>query len=537
MRGMELLTSAHALAAEAHDPGQKLLYTGISVLLTAFAGIMSGLTLGLMSMDAVDLEVLIRSGTDTEKWHAQRIIPVVKRQHLLLVTLLLCNAAAMEALPLFIDKLTDPVTAIVLSVTVVLAFGEVLPQAVCSRYGLAVGSYSAWLVRILMIVCWPIAWPISKLLDYLLGADHSALFRKGQLKALVDIHSAQSGMGGYLTPDEVTVIRGALDLTAKKARQAMTPLDKVFMLAADTVLDGESLARILRMGHSRVPVHRPDNRTDLLGVVLVKELVLLDPDDRVRLDSMRIRPVPFLGTDTPMYDLLRLFQTGRSHMVFLRKPLPHEEAGQDNPSTDINVVSGTGANAHPGPAGTVAVTLESTLPASDDEEEEIIWSEYERHAQPGDIVGLITVEDIIEELIGTEIVDETDTHVDNERREPVNAKALAKRLPESLRQALKMERATSVRPRSNRQVQAVMSRGNSGMGLPDGTSHAAALAAKDSHMLRRASTGKEPVRGSRQLKRSYTDGSDQLQAPLLSDEEPDSNYANGDIGVDRPSTA
>lgn len=43
----------------------------------------------------------------------------------------------------------------------------------------------------------------------------------------VDIHSAQSGMGGYLTPDEVTVIRGALDLTSKRARQAMTPLDKV----------------------------------------------------------------------------------------------------------------------------------------------------------------------------------------------------------------------------------------------------------------------------------------------------------------------
>lgn len=53
-------------------------------------------------------------------------------------------------------------------------------------------------------------------------------------------------------------------------------------------------------------------------------------------------------------------------MVFLRKPLPHEEVGQDNPSTDINVHSGTGANAHPGPAGTVAVTLQSTLPASDD---------------------------------------------------------------------------------------------------------------------------------------------------------------------------
>ena len=56
---------------------------------------------------------------------------------------------------------------------------------------------------------------------------------------------------------------------------------QVFMLPADTVLDGESLARVLRMGHSRVPVHQPGDRTNLLGVVLVKELVLLDPDDRV----------------------------------------------------------------------------------------------------------------------------------------------------------------------------------------------------------------------------------------------------------------
>jgi hypothetical protein len=43
------------------------------------------------------------------------------------------------------------------------------PQAVCSRYGLAVGSYSSWLVRILMIVCWPIgAHPLCVLLSALI---------------------------------------------------------------------------------------------------------------------------------------------------------------------------------------------------------------------------------------------------------------------------------------------------------------------------------------------------------------------------------
>ncbi len=53
---------------------------------------------------AVDLEVLKRSGSDSEKRHAVRIMPVIEKQHLLLVTLLLVNAAAMEALPIFIDK-------------------------------------------------------------------------------------------------------------------------------------------------------------------------------------------------------------------------------------------------------------------------------------------------------------------------------------------------------------------------------------------------------------------------------------------------
>ncbi|XP_074317555.1 uncharacterized protein LOC141653625 isoform X2 [Silene latifolia] len=38
----------------------------------------------------------------------------------------------------------------------------VIPEPNCSRYGLAVGTHFAWLVRLLMIVCYPIAYPIGK---------------------------------------------------------------------------------------------------------------------------------------------------------------------------------------------------------------------------------------------------------------------------------------------------------------------------------------------------------------------------------------
>nr|DAD19424.1 TPA_asm: hypothetical protein HUJ06_020887 [Nelumbo nucifera] len=165
-------------------------YAGISCILVLFGGIMSGLTLGLMSLGHVELEILQRSGTSTEKKQAAAILPVVQKQHQLLVTLLLCNACAMEALPIYLDKIFNPVVAVVLSVTFVLAFGEVIPQAICTRYGLAVGANFVWLVRILMIICYPISYPIGKVLDWVLG-HNEALFRRAQLKALVSIHSQE----------------------------------------------------------------------------------------------------------------------------------------------------------------------------------------------------------------------------------------------------------------------------------------------------------------------------------------------------------
>ena len=67
-------------------------------------------------------------------------------------------------------------------------FDQIMPQSVCSRYGLAIGSAVTPFVRVLLWVCFPVAYPISKLLDYLLGHGHVALFRRAELKTLVDMH-------------------------------------------------------------------------------------------------------------------------------------------------------------------------------------------------------------------------------------------------------------------------------------------------------------------------------------------------------------
>eukprot|EP00898_Chlorokybus_atmophyticus_P008551 jgi/Chlat1/8698/Chrsp88S08081 len=277
---------------ETHNIGELLTLLAIALALVSFGGLMSGLTLGLLSLDDVDLEVVRRSGTPMEQKYAAAVLPLVEQQHLLLVTLLLCNAAAMEALPLVLDRIVDPVTAVVLSVTLVLVFGEVLPQAVCSRHGMAIGAKSAWLVRVLMLVCYPVAYP-----------------------AFVDVHDEIAGHGGELTHDEAMIIGGVLGMIEKSVRAIMTPLDKTFMLAEDAVLDSDTLITVMHKGFSRIPVHAAGTRERIIGLLLVKNLIMVDPNKSLPLKAIPLRDLPVIRADTMMSDMLNHFRIGRSHLT------------------------------------------------------------------------------------------------------------------------------------------------------------------------------------------------------------------------------
>jgi len=308
-----------------HDLQTNILLVTICLTLVLLSGLFSGLTLGLMSLDTLDMEVLLRSGSPSEQRQAKKILPIISNEHFLLVTLLMCNACTMEALPIFLDALASPVTAVLLSVTAVLFFGEIIPQSICSRFGLAIGAHCAPFVRALMMICSPVAWPLGKIIDFLLGSEHHVLYRRRQLKELVQVHAEEEGLGGKLTKEETDIITGALDLTNKVALKSMTPLHKVFMISTDDVLDTPTLVRILASGHSRVPVHRANDRKDVVGIILVKELLqyrLCGQD--VPVSMIRLRSIPRLSGAIPMYDLLRLFQTGRTHIAMLTQPSDSE---------------------------------------------------------------------------------------------------------------------------------------------------------------------------------------------------------------------
>ena len=96
----------------------------------------------------------------------------------MLVTLLLSNATAMEALPIFIDRLVPSLWAVIISVTAVLFFGEIIPQAICiGPQQLLIAEKVAALVKLQMWVLAPICYPISKILDRWLGEHDLTRFK------------------------------------------------------------------------------------------------------------------------------------------------------------------------------------------------------------------------------------------------------------------------------------------------------------------------------------------------------------------------
>ncbi|KAH9765298.1 DUF21 domain-containing protein [Citrus sinensis] len=391
-------------------------YAGISCVLVLFAGIMSGLTLGLMSLGLVELEILQRSGTPSEKKQAVQLLATANG----------FDACHVQALPIYLDKLFNQYVAIILSVTFVLFFGEVIPQAICTRYGLAVGANFVWLVRILMIICYPIAYPIGKILDWVLG-HNEALFRRAQLKALVTIHSQEAGKGGELTHDETTIISGALDLTEKTAEEAMTPIESTFSLDVNSKLDWEAMGKILARGHSRV-----------------KSLLTVRPETETPVSAVSIRRIPRVPSDMPLYDILNEFQKGSSHMAAVvkakgksktlppmtdgKKPKLNEAKGGDcdltapllskqDEKTESVVVDVDR------PLSSGSMNRLSSSQRSDSTTNGLIYASED--IEDGEVIGIITLEDVFEELLQEEIVDETDEYVDVHKRIRVAAAAAA----------------------------------------------------------------------------------------------------------------
>ena len=69
----------------------------------------------------------------------------------------------------------------------IVIFGEIVPQAICSRHGLAVGARTVYITKLFMIITAPLSYPISLLLDRILGKEIGNVYNRERLKELIKV--------------------------------------------------------------------------------------------------------------------------------------------------------------------------------------------------------------------------------------------------------------------------------------------------------------------------------------------------------------
>jgi len=328
------------------------------------SGMFSGLNLGLMSLDRTELQILVNSGSEKERSYATSILPVRIHGNFLLCSILLGNVLVNNSLTIVLDSLLDGggAIAVVFATLAIVIFGEIIPQALCSRHGLAIGARTIWLMKFFMFLTSPLSYPLSKLLDYLLGAELGTVYNKQKLMELLKV---TDGMND-LDKDEVDMVTGALVLSKKNVKDVMTKLEDCYMLPLDKHLDFETVSEIKSQGYSRIPVYKQE-KENVVYILLAKDLLFLDTEDEKTVEEVCkfYENAPnFVYDDTVLTDMFNEFKTGdKGHMAIVQAI---NNEGEGDPFYQT--------------------------------------------------IGLVTLEDIIEEIIQSEIVDETDVVTDNKSK-------------------------------------------------------------------------------------------------------------------------
>ncbi|GAA5965155.1 hypothetical protein JCM8115_006683 [Rhodotorula mucilaginosa] len=276
-----------------------------SVVFVLLGGVFSGLSLGLMGLDSMNLQVLAASGPPKDRKDAQRVLSLLSHgRHFVLVCLLLSNVIVNETLPVFLDSLTGGggLIAVLISSASIVIFGEILPQALCSQHGLRIGARCTGFVKALMIVEAPVCWPTAKLLDLLLGSHTTHYYRREELGALVDLHATS----GAMSQVESELVGGVLRLQGQRVEECMRK--DVYTVGDMIRVCDVDLKKLLASGQTYIPVLHTsldyekevkDAEASYAGYIKATELVsaLANPNELVR--SLPLHSFVQVATTTP----------------------------------------------------------------------------------------------------------------------------------------------------------------------------------------------------------------------------------------------
>jgi CBS domain containing-hemolysin-like protein len=241
------------------------------------------------------------------------------------------------------------ISGVTLITIIHMVIGEQVPKTMGIRFSLETALLVAWPLRLFNAIFAPFVWLINKLTRLVLrlfGIQMSAEHEEIHSEEELRLILTESEEGGAIKQSEHELIQNVFEFDDRVVKSILVPRTKISAIDVDTE-PREILDRVIEEGYSRMPVYR-DSLDNVIGIIFTKDILKLMKQSRLTRADVEaiIRPAHFIPQSKRINDLLREFQTLHIQMA-------------------------------------------------------IVTSEF------GGITGLVTLEDVIEELVG-EIQDEYD---------------------------------------------------------------------------------------------------------------------------------
>jgi putative hemolysin len=297
----------------------------LCVFLLIGSAFFSSAETALFSLQPVDIEAM--SGKGEQRTRQLLAEPRQTLASILIgnetVNIALSTVSAGLLLRLFPE---EPWLNIVIIAPILLIFGEVLPKTFAFRFARNLAPYSATFLTGFYRLVTPIRFVLSRLADAALvltggsRAPRQAALREAHLRAMID----QGREEGNIRAMEQEILHRVFEFGGLTVAKLMTPNPEVFSVNLLTPWD--ALLDTLRLaGHSRVPVWQgtPNN---IVGILVVKRLLPLVAAQRMSARSRSPSPrqihkllhPPRFVPGTKMADeMLAEFQARRSHMAIV----------------------------------------------------------------------------------------------------------------------------------------------------------------------------------------------------------------------------
>ena len=215
-------------------------------------------------------------------------------------------------------RITDQTasTLVTLIMTVlILIIGEITPKMVARRCSEAIAKLAAWPLLVLMIVCFPVVWITTGIVNFF-----SVLWKRDERAVTITEEELENLLDtaedeGVIDESETELLQSALEFTDLDAADILTPRIDVIGFELHDSMD-HILNTIAETQFSRYPVYE---RTidHVVGILYVKHLLkeLVDNKD-VQLTDLLLEPV-YIPKTMKLHDIMDEFRTHQSHMVIV----------------------------------------------------------------------------------------------------------------------------------------------------------------------------------------------------------------------------